>query len=175
MPYRCKTCGSLQVYHHCVVRHPLTDASAKGSLPPPAPPPPRAPPPSAPAVIIAPPQPVNVPVEAAVEAAKPLCDNSCGCAAEKTLNGLRRRGDRTVRVKGDRLCIKCYEELKDVIQEHIPCPPGWPPGYYVARLHARTKVSPDVAITLLWCHGNLVKAAALKRKNRVTDVRVSSL
>ena len=105
----------------------------------------------------------------------PLCDNQCGRAAEKTLRGLRRKHGQTVRVQGDKLCMARYEQLKDVVEEHIPCLPGWPLGYYVARLHARKKVKPDVAITLLWCHGRLIRAAALKKTNRISEVNVSSL
>ena len=50
-----------------------------------------------------------------------------------------------------------------------------PLGIDTSRLHARTKVKPNVAITLLWCHGRLVRAAALKRSNRVSDVNASTL
>jgi hypothetical protein len=76
---------------------------------------------------------------------------------------------------GDRLCVSCYEELKDVVADHIPCPPGWPPGYYVARLRTRKHVYPATAVTLLWCHGRLVRAAALKRGGRKGNVRVDTL
>ena len=165
MPYRCKTCGSLQVYHNCIVRHPMTDSAIKA--PPPPPPPPQPPPP--------PPPPYAPPAVDVPDPLLPLCDNRCGCVAETTLRGLRRKNGRNTRVVGDSLCMNCYEQLKDMVEEHIPHPPGWPAGYYVARLHARKKVAPDVAITLLWCHGRLVRAAILKRSGRVSPVNVDSL
>lgn len=172
MPYRCKTCGSLQVYHHCIVVHPLAAAptsEVKQDLP-----------------VATPPKPSSKPSDALVNnvhvaespllpCSSPLCDNKCGQRAEKTLRGLRRRNGRTVRVNGDSLCMQCYEQLKDVVKDHIPCPPGWPGGYYVARMHSHKKVKPDVAITLLWCHGRLLRAAKLKEKGRVSDVEVSTL
>ena len=103
------------------------------------------------------------------------CEGSdCPHEAAKTLHGLRYIDGRTQRVKGDRLCVSCYEELKDVVADHIPCPPGWPPGYYVARLRTRKHVDPATAVTLLWCHGRLVRAAALKRSGRKGDVKVDS-
>lgn len=173
MPYRCKTCGSLQVYHHCVVLHPLAAASPANEnvvtppLPPPPPPSTQLSPPITNVVVdVAKPEPLPF---------SPLCDNQCGCEVEKTLRGLRRKNGMTVRVDGDSLCMPCYEQLKDVVEEHIPCPPGWPAGYYVARLHGHKKVSPAVAITLLWCRGWLIKAARLKSKGRVRKVEVSSL
>ena len=90
------------------------------------------------------------------------------------MHGLRSIDGRTQRVKGDRLCLSCYGELKDVVADHIPCPPGWPPGYYVARLRTRKHVDPATAVTLLWCHGRLVRAAALKRGGRKGNVRVAA-
>ncbi len=105
-----------------------------------------------------------------------LCDVAgCDRAGEKTKSGLRWKHGRTVRVKGDRLCCQCYERLRDVVAEHIPCPPGWPAGYYVARLRDRREVDVATAVTLLWCYGKLVRAAALKESGRKSRAQVSKL
>ena len=91
------------------------------------------------------------------------------------MHGLRSIDERIQRVKGDQLCLSCYEELKNVVADHIPCPPGWPAGYYVARLRKRKHVDAATAVTLLWCHGQLIRAAALKRSGRKGSVQVVSL
>ena len=174
MPYKCKTCGSLEVYHHCIVRRP--DAAVRK--------------PSATikvAVTAQPPrvveQPPLQPLLPAPAAPAPTCklpiikcgSGDCPNEATKTMHGLRYIDGRMERVKGDRLCLSCYEELKNVVTDHIPCPPGWPSGYYVARLRTRKHIDSATAVTLLWCHGRLVRAAALKRSNRKGNVRVDTL
>lgn len=78
-------------------------------------------------------------------------------------------------VKGDNVCLECYDRLSSIVEDHIPRPPGWPAGYYVARLRNRREVDVGTAVTLLWCYGKLIRAAHLKQSGRRSRVRVESL
>ena len=185
MPYCCKTCGSLVVYHHCRPNWTLCAPS--------------------PAVACTPTEPAGVaavsvaatdssvtaetPAAAPQRAGQPSekhCDSpvvafkACdvpGCCrvAAKYKNGRRWGKHGTFAVRGDHVCLECYERLTTIVEDNIPRPPGWPAGYYVARLRDRRTVDKETAVTLLWCYGKLIKAAELKSSARASRVRVDSL
>ena len=106
-----------------------------------------------------------------------VCDVvNCTRAVDRVRRGLRWDNARnaTTWVHGDKLCEPCYVELRDMLKEYIPVPPGKPGGYLIAQARKKKRVPKNCAISLLWCHGRLIEARRVLEHGNAT-VRVSDL
>ena len=151
--YRCRACGSTQVYHHC----PGTQARAIGN-------------PIAKArVSISKPTTVVFSTAAEVEDSEEnvqpvveLCD-VCDRPRDRQLRGFRWLDGKVTPVQGDSLCNKCYCEVVDQINEYIPHPGRSKPVCQLVGLAKDQKAFViERAITMAWCFGRAHRAARLK-------------
>lgn len=158
--YQCTTCGSLQVYHHCVAavatavaNRPIVRAVLCNPLPP------------------ADQRDCNEEAELA-----PLTPNVAEQKTKHTCYNchdaphvVARRGIHDGRVH-DRLCQPCYETLIDQLSEYIPAPSksaplNKPGGMLIRQWSKRSRLRKEHAITVLYCKGELIQAYALKQRN----------
>ena len=196
-PYVCRTCGSSEVFHHCVAPRAVPIKKAIASK-------------------LSSPQTTGVPfysttrreqndvlaserdVPPALEITKVavvgrerlcardatpsstkmsnMCDN-CDSPSSRIMKGIKITDDKVLRVEGDKLCSECYDNLSDEVTDFIPRP-GFskPAGQFVGRSRHMKLVSVDHAITLAWCYGGLRRAVQLKRmRDRVQTVAVMDI
>jgi hypothetical protein len=105
-----------------------------------------------------------------------MCDN-CDSPHSRIMKGINITDDKVLRVEGDKLCSECYDELSDEVGDFIPRP-GFskPAGQFVGRSRHLKRVSVNHAITLSWCYGKLRRAVQLKRmRDRVHTVAVTDI
>ena len=152
--YRCRACGSTQVYHHC----PGTQARTIGVPIVKAP------------VSISKPTTVVFSTAANVEEEKKeyvepveLCD-VCDRPCDRQLRGFRWVNGKVTPVRGDSLCNACYCEVLDEIEEYIPHPGRSKPVCQLVGLAKDQKTFViERAITMAWCFGRAYRAARLKK------------
>ena len=151
MVYKCSTCGSTVVYHHCrplvlgIPRQTVTatrvDTQSQHA-----------------------PQTTTVPNDASILASpcsQPACDVAgCKHSMANVRRGLRwsTKYNCVVWADGDNLCKECYTKLRDRLKDYVPLPPGKPGAFRVAQARKRKRVPREDAVTLLWCRGRLIDA-----------------
>ena len=88
-----------------------------------------------------------------------MCDNCAHHKCFKRVSGVlwNEEAERSMLVYGNRLCVHCYETLKDDMLPYRPAPPCKPPAFIVAAQTHHT-IAGIRAITLCICFGNWIKA-----------------
>eukprot|EP00966_Prymnesium_polylepis_P151434 3499384-Prymnesium_polylepis.2 len=168
--YVCRTCGSSEVFHHCVAPRAVTikkPIASKLSSPQKAAVPsysttrreqndvlasgPRDAPPASELTKVA----VVGRERLGARNATPssttmskMCDN-CDSLHSRIMKGIKITDDKVLRVEGDKLCSECYDKLSNEVADFIPRQGFFKPA--------------DHAITLAWCYGRLRRAVQLKR------------
>ena len=105
--YRCKTCGSDQVYHHCVaprINLATIQKVRKAAVVMAKPVQP---------VVVPPPQPVQPMKEVNVLTTCQL--DGCNNEAKAAISGVKWINGKVMRVQGDRLCAPCYDRLYEAV------------------------------------------------------------
>ena len=171
--YTCRDCGSTSVYHRCcprvvaqqttavVLAVPVQQLSYSHQANAPTPPPPAS----------------MAPQLNDKTSNHQVCDVvNCTNAVDRARRGLRWNNaqNKTTWVRGDNLCAACFAELRDLLAEYIPVPPGKPGGYLIAQARKTKRVPKDRAISLLWCHGRLIEARRVLERGHAS-VCVSDL
>ena len=152
--YRCKTCGSDQVYHHCVA--PRINLATIQKVR------------KAAVVMAKPVQPVVVPPPQSVQPMKEVnvlttCQlDGCNNEAKAAISGVKWINGKVMRIQGDRLCAPCYDRLYETVAAYYPRP-GYskPKGQLVARYRDMKTLEKEAAITLACCFGHLERASSL--------------
>lgn len=153
--YRCRACGSTQVYHHCLgtqartIGVPIAKAPVLISKPT--------------TVVFSTAETVQEQKDENVEAPVELCD-VCDRPRDRQLRGFRWINGKVTPVKGDSLCNACYCEVLEEIEEYIPHPGRSKPVCQLVG-HAKDLKSFVIerAITMAWCFGRAHRAARLKK------------
>lgn len=155
--YRCRSCGSTQVYHHCSGTQARTIGVPIAKTP----------------VLISKPTTVvfstidaNVEEGIGEDVEQPpveLCD-VCDRPRDRQLRGFRWLNGKVTPVPGDSLCNACYCEVLDEIEEYIPHPGRSKPVCQLVGLAKDQKTFViERAITMAWCFGRAHRAARLKK------------
>jgi len=76
-----------------------------------------------------------------------------------------------IRVRGDRLCRDCRNQLCDDLADYIPMPPSMPGAYLVVRSRHMKRVSRKDGITMLWLSGQYLAAKELSGRSALTVSR----
>ena len=152
--YRCRACGSTQVYHHCpgtqarAIVNPIAKARVSISKPT--------------TVVFS----TAAEVEDSEENVQPvveLCD-VCDRPRDRQLRGFRWINGKVTAVAGDNLCEACYCEARDDIAEYIPHPGRSKPVCQLVGLAKDQKAFViERAITMAWCFGKAHRASRLKK------------
>ena len=197
MPYQCKRCGSLELYHSCATRlmqcvvrtHPIVQPAALQvcceSLP------------STTHTTVSN---VNVnhinhnggakqEVPHTIASSPPHVDTTplvthathfvarpckrCKKGGAEAVKGWKwcYAKDCRIRVHGERLCTECRREICDELIDYIPRPPSQPGCYLITRTHKMARVSRKDGVTLLWLSGRYTEACELSRKTVKTIQR----
>lgn len=152
--YRCRACGSTQVYHHCsgtrarAISVPIAKAPVTINKPT--------------TVVFSSAEKVEEKDED-VEPSVELCD-VCDRPRDRQLRGFRWLDGKVTPVQGDNLCNECYSEVLDQIDEYIPHPGRSKPVCQLVGLAKDQKAFViERAITMAWCFGRAHRAARLKK------------
>ena len=156
--YRCRVCGSQQVYHHCsgtrkrTIGIPVATIRKTNREPT--------------TVVFSPTAKEVETSEEHVEKKDPavaLCD-ICDRPRDRQLRGFRWINGKVTPVPGDSLCNACYCEARDEIDEYIPHPGRSKPVCQLVGLAKDQKAFViERAITMAWCFGRAHRAARLKK------------
>jgi hypothetical protein len=97
----------------------------------------------------------------------------CGVQSSKHVNGMMWcfASQRTIRVRGDRLCRACQRHICDELVDYIPMSPSKPGGYLVVRSRNMKRVSHKDGVTLLWLAGKYMAAKELSARPVLTVSR----